>query len=204
MEERNELKELAEAVNAVTVNNIKSEINNIYNAIENNPEEDIKAKIPIQVFDTYFLPYFVEDFLQGRSTYLTSKWIELSGSPYKEVDVVDMNGNVILTVPGLYLRPNIENESLQKKNFSNIAETYRLKNKRLPSEATAYLLKELSDVPSMVEAEVTDDIKLKWSKIVNRYYEVVLKTTNPSLEKLNTATNMNNISVDESLDIEYD
>lgn len=159
----NVLKEYSDKLKDTKREKVKDQINSIYNdliVIEN-------AKLPEDIFVEHFLDHF--RYGGGDiSNPLNIKWIELSGSVYNEVDIIDDLGNIIYTVPPLLDRATIDEESV-KLNFSNIAATYVLKSNNLASVGTNYLNNKIGNLDKMVESNSNNMYAARWANIFTRY-----------------------------------
>jgi len=123
--------------------------------------------LPEAVFVEYFLDYLKNPAAQPEST-LMSKWIELAGGPYNEVNIIDGSGNVLYAVPGIFAAPNIDYGSLGNYNFSEIAANYNLKKKLTAAQATNYLGSILGGMDSSLHVNA-QGIIMRWANIFSRY-----------------------------------
>lgn len=127
-----------------------------------------KNYIPEIVFKDKFLDYF-ENLPEDTSNDPTmQQWVAFSGGPYNEVDVIDKNGNVIYTVPGVLSKPLVDDKLAKDYRFDNIASKFELKHNRLPEEGARYLEAELSGVPKYIKADTETDAA-RWKQIFDRY-----------------------------------
>ena len=163
----NELETMANSLKEVDSRELSSFIDETYTELVVNKVNNI---IPEIVFKEYFLEFFYGMTKGDNESTLYLKWIELAGGVYNEVDVVDVNGNVIFSVPSIFSRPEVDSDIMTGKNFDKIINTYNLKKARFETEGTNYLLNELSGVNSGVVAgtELTKD-GIRWYNIFNRY-----------------------------------
>ena len=161
--EDNVLKEYSNKIKDTKREQVREQINNLFDelvVIEN-------AKLPEDIF----VEYFLEHFKYGGGDInnpLNIKWVELSGSVYNEVDIIDDMGNVIYTVPPLLDRATVDEEAI-KLNFSNIAATYVLKSNNLPSVGVNYLNNKIGNLDKMVESKNTNIYSERWASVFNRY-----------------------------------
>jgi len=173
------LREVSKTIETGTVNELNSFIAQAHNELVNKPN----AIIPEVVFVEYFLEFFKNGAEGGVNTTLGLKWIELAGSPFSPVDVVDGEGNVRYTIPGLVARPDANSE-LNNINFSKIADNYILKSNRLVAEADNYLHTELSGIDKKVEGKNVDQAVNGWRKTLTRYDS---DKSEPESMKINTS-----------------
>jgi len=145
-----------------------------------------KAKLPEEVFVEYFLDFF------RNGGYLTDsplllKWIELSGSMYNEVEIIDNQGNILYVTPPLMGSPELDS-SLENTNFSNIVNTYQLKANNLPVMGLNYLNTQLNGVDKMVTSGEQNMYTTRWLNIFNLYSGNndigLLPTSNTSMDDL--------------------
>jgi len=127
------------------------------------------AKLPEDVFKEYFLDFFQNGDVDNINTPLMAKWIELSGSPYNEVDVYNNQGNVMYTVPPVLARPTIGDKPITNVDFSNIAGTYKLKANRLTQDADKYLNNKLNGLEKQVVSDSQDTLIRDWHNIFSLY-----------------------------------
>jgi len=74
------------------------------------------VKLNEDAFKRLYLPYMIGE---KHNENLVAKWIELSGSPLKEVQLVNEQGEVVNTLPPL-IQPNIDaNENGELDNMAN-------------------------------------------------------------------------------------
>jgi hypothetical protein len=168
---RSQLQQVADQMASVQAKQVGALANTLYTELV----ENIKINtIPEIVFKEYFLEYFI-NVLNGKVEHspLTLKWLELAGGPYNEVNVIDGNNNVIFTTPGLFSRPEVDNNIINQINFSDIASMYIARSNRLEIDGINYLSQELSGLKTLVSSN-THHNYLKWKLIFDRY------TTNKS------------------------
>lgn len=145
------------------VNEAKKFIDEAFSELVSAP---IKSILPEIVFKEYFFDYFFT-LSNDTTSPLLLKWLELSGGPYNEVDILNDKGQVIYTVPGIVSRPTVSN-GINNKNFNQIAATYELKSNRLVVEGINYLTNELQGVPANINSSADIDAQ-RWLYIYNYY-----------------------------------
>jgi len=126
-----------------------------------------KEVLPEDIFVEYFLDYFRDPVSQANTT-LPSKWLEVSGGPYSEVDILDKTGKVIYTVPSLFISATIDPEIMANYNFSDIAANYNMTMKITSTAAQNYLNTALSGLPEAILTDTRRHIA-KLSAIFARY-----------------------------------
>jgi len=180
------LQDVVDAERAMTTKETSDTIKKIHDNIKNSL---VNSVIPEMVFIEYFLDFFKYPAKHADSP-LLSKWIELSGGPYNEVDVVNAEGKIIYTVPGAYMPPVANFEILSNYNFANIASNYQMKKKITSAQATNYISTILSTIPDLLRPNVEMYIN-RWASIFARYD--VTKTTDapkPKLPKVPVASSI--------------
>jgi len=84
---------------------LKDKITEIHDLLTIEQPEDI-ASIPENVFVAIFLPWFAGQSTDPRIDVNT--WLNISGSPYKSVKVIDSSGDVSYVIPPLFDRTIIQ------------------------------------------------------------------------------------------------
>lgn len=140
----------------------------ISNAYTELVETKINMIIPEIVFKEYFLEFFYGMTKKETDSPLALKWIELSGGPYNEVDVVDDLGNIIYSVPSLFTRPEVNADKLKGLSFGSMYVTFKAKTNRTEADGINYLNRELSSLPKSVETDSNLDVN-RWLAIFQRY-----------------------------------
>ena len=171
-----ELEELSASLKDSEHNRLSSEISAIQEILES-PELNKNNFIPESVFKEEFLPFF-KDFMSNKidkkdvkNNTLMYKWLALAESPYKEVDVLNMKGEKIFSVPPLYNKDGVKLEPLKTTPFSEIGMETENRTGILWEDGENYLAQRLSALPKeafLNPNEVTDDIK-RWEDIFKRY-----------------------------------
>ena len=179
-------------VNAVmkdkAISELAAAVSAIYQATVIN---NVTPTLPEVVFVEYFLDFFKSQMNTPDRDLKYAKWIELSGSPYNEVSIIDNEGNILYNVPPIYIKPTLD-DSVINTNFSNIANNYMLKHSRLASVGSQYLDGELK--------KVSDGMKVNNDEIIKRWNAIFLKYQQPSITVQPTQPKLPTISDD---DIEY-
>ena len=193
MEQNNpmsELQSLSDALRDSEINRISSEIASIQEILED-PEVNKNNFIPESVLKEEFLPFF-KDFMSNKidkkdvkNNTLMYKWLALAESPYKEVDVINMKGEKIFTVPPLYNKDGVDLNPLKQVPFAEIGKEVENRNSILAEDGENYLIQRLSALPKeafLNPNEVTEDIR-RWEAIFKRY-ENVEEEKSPSLDNI--------------------
>lgn len=178
---------------------LKKEMDSIHSQVV---EIQSKFQVPDEVFRGYFAEYFKErlnttpedtkklDPTKAKEwKKKEEEWITLAGGPYKEVDLVNRNGEVVDTVPSFYLHSTAANIAPVKighkgrdyivnkngeevmKDIISIANEFDFKSNSKPKDIMITNLSwELNDYP--IELNDSEKIKAhnkKWSEIITKY-----------------------------------
>jgi hypothetical protein len=144
---------------------LKSSIDELDDALKSD-EFMQRAKMSESIFKSAFLPTIAG---KEKDTGVTiMKYIEYAGGPYREVDIIDREGNVLYTCPPVYNRSN--NDNNKRLPYSQMAATYELKKARMASEADVYMHNVASGINNSVVIEETSS-EFIWNKIIDKYYK---------------------------------
>lgn len=178
------LKQIAANMENQDMAELKSHIDDL-DAVLNSEENTIKAKLPENVFSNTFLPSIAGE--TTNNDVMLMKYVEYAGGPYKEVDIVGRDGEVLYTCPPLYNR----SENTAKTGnipYSEIAGTYELKKARLPAEADNYMNNVAGGIKQNVKIEENSN-EFKWGKIIDKYKKPEINEDDlivPNLPNTNT------------------
>jgi len=164
------------------VNNNKNELANVVDTFHKEIVQEVNAQIPELVFTQYFLTFFKTMDTSDLSSPLNLKWIELAGSAYNEVDIVDGKNNILYTVPPLLARPDTDNASFDKIDFNNMAKEYKLRRNRLASDANNFMKTQLHGLGEQVATNDKDELTKRWQSIFLRYEKPTPKQAPSSLK----------------------
>lgn len=174
----NKMGKLVEAADTLKSTKI-DEMLSILNETEQAMKQE-NSKLPETVFVSYFLQYFKNGEVFDNQTPLHLKWVENSGSPFNEVDIIDDNGDVIFTTPPLVAKPDTSSEVLTNTNFSKITTEYNLRNARLTVDAENFANSKLIPLGSEIKpTEAIETHRRKWDEIFDKYDKK--DKTNPKL-----------------------
>jgi len=163
-------------------NSVKAVTDSVGAFFEELVQVPVNSTIPEQVFVEYFLDFFKSGMTTDANNILGIKWAELARSPFNPVDVIDMVGNYLYTVPPMIMKPNLTGMPIGDVNFGKIASTYELKNNRLPAEASNYLNNQLNGLAEQIQGPDINMITKQWEYIFARYVKpAVLQPQVPSL-----------------------
>jgi hypothetical protein len=145
------------------------------------------ARLSERHFTQIFLPFFAGDKTLMYPVDMTH-WLNTAGGPYREVEVIDLTGTVLFTVPPIFDRAAI-NATSDGKPIAHVVATATQYARIHPIQGQAYLSAELTQralvmkVPSavMYHLEV-------WNKIFQRYGRPpLISVDEPEPDKNNTA-----------------
>ena len=173
---------------------LKDKITEIHDLLTIEQPEDI-ASIPENVFVAIFLPWFAGQSTDPRIDVNT--WLNISGSPYKSVKVIDSSGDVSYVIPPLFDRTIIQTSDDKKTNASliHVLATYEQLNKISPKRAEAYYLAELE------KRQIFNDQTTALRKKVEFWNELFKKHNLPVFDV--KSSTISNASTDK-IDLEYD
>lgn len=125
---------------------------------------DVKSKMSLEIFKQNFMEPISKGTAISNPT-IFNKWTELAGNPYNGVELIDNDGKVAYTTPGLFSRANID-KSIAEMNFIGIATLYNLTvTNGISAVADNELARNLSPVADKISAKTKDDID-KWVEII--------------------------------------
>jgi len=164
--EKNKLEEVADRMMATDIRKAKENINEVYNEIvvENKPDH---GELPESVFKDHFLDYF-KNIEKAEDDTKLLKWIEVSGGPYNPTDLIDNNGDVVLTVPPIYGKPDVDDEALSNLQMHDVVAKFTNKASVLYASGISYLTTELSSIPENISSNASKDIS-GWKQVINHY-----------------------------------
>ncbi len=162
-----------EAVKQQLRQRIGDELTKIQNGINEVAPSDV-VRLPEYHFTQVFLPFFAGDEnTMYKANLLT--WVNMAGGPYRSVDVIDQNGNVLFRVPPVMDRSAInpvKNRSIDIKgsSLSHVVATVSQLNQIHPTRGQEYLSKELTKraLVMRVPTNVASDLST-WNAIFTRY-----------------------------------
>ena len=125
-------------------------------------------KLQEQIFVGVFIPVFAgEESLYGATI---DTWIKFTGSPYKEVDVIDNKGNTLFRVPPIYDRNTVNSISDSKKPIGHIITTAQQFSRIHPNQGIAYLENELNKKAMLIKipSNILNNLEF-WNMVFKRY-----------------------------------
>lgn len=161
---------------------------------------EVRPAIPEVVFATHYAPMFV-DYVKGtisEDSALIAEWVSIAGTPFNEVDVIDKDGKVVDTVPGLIAKP-VVGAPLNNISLSGIIDEYEKKANITPEVGEKFLNNSFKTIENNIKTTVNEPVA-KWSKILSKYVagEEQPKTTDKNKQASATPVHT------DKLEIEYD
>ena len=152
----------------------KESINYHFNALVEAPSKEI-SPLPEAIFVHMFLPFFAGEKKLSDDPSILGKWISVSGSPTKEVQIIDSDMNPLFIVPALADTSIIDvvNEN-DGQPFFNIIMNYELHKNQLPIVGTNYLNRTINDRFESLTKKSTAYVEneKKWIAIFVRYGKI--------------------------------
>lgn len=190
---KNELEKYSKKLNNETQETTKKLINEITTVLDK--DEEVRGRIPEEIFVDNFLEYFKNiKNAKPEQDPLMYQWLNISGSVYNEVELIDREGNIAAVVPPLISKKAISLDKLDNVEFSQMGDQFELLNKNDGIRAYNYVATELSQLPRCIDKQTTDDDATRWLKIFKRYSKGDNTSNDVSL----------NNQEKEDLDINYD
>lgn len=160
-------KTLADASEAMRVDEI-ARANSLIEPLLAGMTETIEVT---QVYESVFKDMFLDYFRNGLAeddNFLTLKWLELAGTPYSEVGIINEDGEELFRVPGLLCSAEFDGISVADINFKELSETYELKAGSPIGGADQFLKNALSGLDELLTSDQTEH-RNKWEAIFARY-----------------------------------
>ncbi len=128
---------------------------------------DTRPKVSEEIFIKYFLePFSNFNRLEVNSPEI-ARWIDIAGSFYGEVDIVDNQGTVICTCPGIY-KPLAIDSNINNIDFTNVAREFINKSNHFLASGTHYLHSALNYVDTNLHENTKDTINT-WATILKYF-----------------------------------
>lgn len=180
---------LSDSITSNLKNTISKQTADIHDALVEHHE---RVQIPEDVFTNYFLPHFVNKVPIASQPTIIAEWIAIAGTPMSEVDVTDVSGDVLFTVPSLF-DTSIINVAQRRPgdSIADISAEFDLRNNNIPAVAQAFLRTQLQRKLSILDKRVDNKAQERWDNIFERY----------GIQK---PSEISESSVDPSDDLEYD
>lgn len=156
--------------NKPVLNHRELEIKRIEKSIEKIHDDLVTKKensqLPEQLFIDNFLPYFSGELEIKKNPKVVETWIAIAGSPVAEVDLIDENKEVVITVPPYFTSDliNLHNTD-NKKSLSDAYHEYNALNAGLPAVAENFITKEYEKISNKLKVPLVS----AWDKVFIKY-----------------------------------
>lgn len=157
--------EIAEERNKALAEQIAS----IHSSLTTIPEEEI-ATLPEDVFKATFLPFFAGQ--PAPSNVNAGVWAGIAGNPYRPVNIVGIDGEVLYTIPSLFDRQAVDptKASDHAVPMQHVMITHEQLTRISPVRAQAYMNAQLAQRKIAVDVSPTIAKNiLVWNEIFKRY-----------------------------------
>ncbi len=160
---KNELELLASRLSNDRRAMLSADTDIIYNTIV----KDNRPKVNEKIFIQYFLEPFSNFTKVPADSPDIARWIDIAGSFYGEVDIVDNQGTVICTCPGIY-KPLAIDSNINNIDFTNVAREFINKSNHFLASGTHYLHSALNYVDTNLHENTKDTINT-WATILKYF-----------------------------------
>jgi hypothetical protein len=148
---------------------LAEQIKNIHDSLTSISAQDITS-LPEPVFVNSFLPFFAGQTV--TSDINVSTWVGIAGNPYRSVNIVGANGEVLYTIPPLFDREALDPNKRQigVSPMQHVMKTYEQFMQLSPQRARSYLDQELAKRNLAVDARenIISNLHI-WNAIFARY-----------------------------------
>lgn len=169
------------------INGSRQEIKEIMEELDEIAETD-RQRMPEEIFVAGFLPLFAGEADKVPKGLNLTKWSNIAGGPFRQVDVIDRQGNVLFTVPALMDRSAFVSRTNDRINMGHIAATAVQYAHQSPALARNYIDEELAkrQVLKSIPAVVMQNLET-WNTIFVRYNRPPLIALEPKDTKADEA-----------------
>ena len=164
---------------------ISDEIKGIAAALEVSASGD-NRKLSERIFVGVFLPFFAGDESPAYKVGV-QHWINVSGSPFASVSIVNDRNQELFVVPPLYDRAAVQPVSEGGSSIAHVVASTAQLNNVHPSQGQAYLDAELTKraLVMKVPANVLHHIEV-WNSIFARYGRPPIVAVDPQVAQTST------------------
>lgn len=162
-------KNLEQQIDNVITDEIKQKIGSVYDSLVVNQP---KGKLPENIFQQYFLPFFAGEQAITTESKVMEHWISIAGTPMAEVDIINSSGEVLFAVPSLFDTKIIDTVIKDRKtSLTDIYANSDARSSRIPAEGNAYLVRALNDKAGNIAggSKIDDANSNRWKDILQRY-----------------------------------
>ena len=110
---------------------------NLAGAMKDLKKQDDLQVMPEEIFNEVFKPYFTGEKTISENNHIISKWVEYSGNIKRGVNLTDVNGTIIGTVPGLVRETPANFVTNLNIDFTKFGSEYELLKGRSHDKAIA-------------------------------------------------------------------
>jgi|JFJP01.1.fsa_nt_gi hypothetical protein len=138
--------------------------------------------IPDIMFRTYFLPYFSGE-MEDSDNEVLSTWINIAGSTYSAVNILDNNGKVIARVPPIHDRDVISPIVNRNEDLSYIFKLAREKASLSPRLANNIVNDELNNRLNNLSADHdSSTLEKEWIELFQYYGKITINKKSKELD----------------------
>lgn len=174
-------KKLTEEFETAAEQQVKSVIELSFSELVERPAKEIN-QLPENIFKQYFLPFFCGEVNTNKQNFLV-QWISIAGTPIKEVEIIDENGNKLFNVPAIMDSTIIDVKNTKEgQSFFDITVNYELHRKQLPVIGETYLRNSLDErFKTLTTNSSSHEInERQWNEIFIRYGKI----KDPAIEEV--------------------
>lgn len=149
--------------------NAAEEINSLYEDIEKGGSLRYARRLPLNLFEEHFLPYFSGKVKDEKEISVTlSRWIDVAGHAGTPVDIIDDKGDVLFVIPALRDGTLLDPKKAEALNYA--LRQYNGHAARSPRAAIGYLLSNKDKIAANL---MVDDVNAqrakRWESFANYY-----------------------------------
>jgi len=162
-----------------------SEIDGIYEALKASEESEV-VKLPESVFVGNFLPFFcgepIPEAVQNQVNLGT--WIGIAGSPFRPVDLLAANGEIVARVPPVFEMNGVGVSDRQGFSLQGMLQRMTQLNESFPVRAKKYFDEHMAlmNITADPESHVSRYVEM-WNKIFARYDKPLFVTKKQLIEQ---------------------
>ena len=131
-----------------------------------------RRELPEALFKELYLPYFAgQDNINSRPD-LIEKWLNVAGTGFSEVNLINDSGEVIATVPGLSSTLHLQ-VSTSSVNLSDACRQAEIVGSQIKSLGTRYfnsaLLAREKELIDTIVPDSLESVKQKWNEVFQHF-----------------------------------
>lgn len=134
-----------------------------------------RPSVDARMFHDVFLPFFAGDAAPKYPNVSMQHWMRIAMNPFQEVDIVDVKGHVLATVPPLHDRTAIGptdatgSEGVHRNRLMHVYSNVILLAGRSPKSAEAYFAEEIQ---GRMQKGIDKHPAIRYAQMWNRVYEL--------------------------------